>query len=265
LPGQVKDIYTHRYLLWGIIRADLRNRYGASFFGLFWSVINPLLLILVYTLVFGYILDINIGGTAGPQNYGLFLFCGMLPWLAIQDAMQRSSNVIMENRDLIKQVNFPKLILPVRCVISAFFHQLIAMFLFVIIILSLGQIPSPLMLGLLVTIWPLQLLFTLGLTLIISAFSVFYKDMREFTGAFTLLWFFATPIIFPMGLIPEKIRIAFFFNPLTPLINLYRSALLGDVMPDPYGFLYFSVFTILLLVVGWFWFRRMSKDFADLI
>ncbi len=265
MQGQVRDIYTHRYLLWGIIRADLRNRYGASFFGLLWSVINPLLLILVYTLVFGFILDVNIGGTAGARYYGLFLFCGMLPWLAIQDAMQRSAGVIMENRDLIKQVNFPKLILPVRCVVSAFLHQLIAMVLFVIIIIWMGQTPSWIMVGLLATIWPLQMLFTLGLTLIISAFSVFYKDMREFTGAFTLLWFFATPIIYPMTLVPEPIKSVLFFNPLTPLINLYRAALLGDVMPDPYGYLYFSVFTILVLVIGWFWFRRMSRDFADLI
>lgn len=265
MAGSLKDIYHHRHLLWGIIRADLRNRYGASFFGLFWSVINPLLLILLYTLVFGYILNINIGGNAGPKNYGLFLFSGMLPWLAIAEATQRSSSVILENRDLIKQVNFPKSILPIRCVISAFLHELIAMAVFIVILVAVGQVPSFYMFGLLIAIWPLQIFFTLALTLFVSSITVFYKDMRELTGALLTLWFFATPIIFPMALVPEKVRIFFFLNPLTPLINLYRAALLGDEAPDIYGFLYFSLFTLILLWLGWYWFRRQAKDFADLI
>jgi len=261
----IKEIYRQRFLLWGFIRSDLRNRYGASFLGFFWSVINPLLLILLYTLVFGYILEVNVGGNAGTINYGLFLFSGMLPWLAISDATQRSSQVILENRDLVKQVNFPKALLPLRCVIGAFIHELIALCVFLIILVLLKKPPSIFMVCLLVAIWPLQLFFTLGISLIVSSSTVFYKDVRELTGAVLILWFFATPIIFPMSLIPETIRIFFFSNPLTWLINLYRAALLGDVVPEFYGFAYFSLFTVFILLVGWMLFSRLSRDFADLI
>ncbi|MCZ7585889.1 MAG: hypothetical protein M5R36_22605 [Deltaproteobacteria bacterium] len=155
----LKDIITNRFLLWGFIRLDLRNRYGASFLGFFWSVINPLLLIVLYTLIFGYILQINVGGNAGPKNYGLFLFSGMLPWLAISDATHRASSVILENRDLVKQVNFPKILLPFRCVVGAFLHELIALGVFLAILLLVHETPSILALGLLIAIWPLQLFF----------------------------------------------------------------------------------------------------------
>ncbi len=266
MSDRLADIYRHRYLLRGFVRTDLRNRYGASFLGFFWSVIHPLLLVLLYTFVFGYILDINVGGNAGPKNYGLFLFAGMLPWLAISDAIHRSSQVFLENRDLVKQVNFPKILMPMRCVIGAFLHELIAMAVYVPVLMIVGHImPSGIGVGLLVAILPLQLLFTLGITLFVSAVSVFYKDAREMIGAVLTLWFFGTPIVFPMSLIPEKVVYLFYLNPASWLINAYRAALLGDEMPEPLGFLYFSLATLLMLVVGWAWFRRLSRDFADLI
>jgi lipopolysaccharide transport system permease protein len=265
LPNIFKDIYSQRFLLWGFIRADLRNRYGASFLGLFWSVINPLLLISLYTVVFGYILEVNVGGNAGARNYGLFLFSGMLPWLAISDATQRSSSVILENRDLVKQVSFPKVMLPLRCVIGAFLHELIALVVFLVIMTFVTDFPSLPMLGLLFAVWPIQLFFTLGISLLVSSSTVFYKDMRELTSAILMLWFFGTPIIYPMGIVPESIKMFFYFNPLTWLINLYHAALLGEVVPDLYGFGYFALFSVLICAAGWIWFRRLSRDFADLI
>ncbi|MBZ0273958.1 ABC transporter permease [bacterium] len=262
---QFRSLYRQKYLLWGFVRADLRNRYGASFLGLFWSVINPLLLILLYVLVFGYILDVNVGGNAGPKNYGIFLFAGMLPWIGLSDAVQRSSMVIMENKDFVKQVNFPKIMLPLRCVLGAFLHEIVALIVFIVILAALGQSPSIVMFGLLFAIWPLQLLFTLGIAMIVSAVTVFYKDARELTAAILTLWFFGTPIIFPVVLVPESIKAFFYLNPLTWLVNLYRAALLGDVVPDLYGFSYFSALSLLVAIIGWVFFHRFSRDFADLI
>ena len=121
------------------------------------------------------------------------------------------------------------------------------------------------MLATLVAIWPLQLLFTTGLCLFVASVTVFYKDARELTTALLTLWFFATPVIFPVDVIPKEIGLFFFFNPLTPLMNLHRAALLGNEVPDLYGFAYFALFSIMLFIFGWVWFKKMARDFADLI
>ena len=263
-PGLFSQLMSQRYLLWSFIQRDLKMRYGASFMGFFWSVINPLLLISVYTLVFGYFLDINVGGSAGPKNYGLFLFSGMLPWLAFSEALVNSSTVILANRDLVKQVHFSTILLPTQVVISSFLHELIAMVIFVVILFAVKQPPSVFLLGI-ITIFPLQLMLTVGLSLIISSFAVYYKDVRELVAALLTLWFFATPIIYPMHVIPEWLKPYFSLNPITPLINAYRTVLLGDILPDLWGFIYFACFSFFLFLIGVKIFSNLSKDFADIL
>jgi lipopolysaccharide transport system permease protein len=253
-----------RRLLWSLVLLDLRKRYGASFGGFFWSVVNPLLQILVYTFVFGYVLDINVGGNAGTTNYGIFLFAGMLPWIAFSEAVQKSSTVILENKDLVKQVRFPTAMLPLYVLLSGFLHELIALVIFVIILFAVGQPPSPLAFGL-IFLFPLQLILTLGLSLIVSAFHVFYKDVGQFVAAVLTLWFFATPIIYPLNLIPEWLKKYFYINPLTPLISAYRSALLGDEVTNLWAFAYLGVFSFVVFLIGISLFRRLSRDFADLL
>lgn len=258
------QLMEQRYLLWSFVHRDLKMRYGASFMGFFWSVINPLLLIFVYTLVFGYFLDVNVGGSAGPKNYGIFLFSGMLPWLAFSEAVVKSSTIVLENKDLVKQVHFSTILLPTHVIISSFMHEIIAMFIFVIILFIVRQPPSLFLLGI-ITIFPLQLMFTLGLSLIVSSFAVFYKDVRELVVAILTLWFFATPIIYPLTAVPEWLQPYFALNPVTPLITAYRTVLLGDVLPDVWGFVYFAICSMFLFFSGVKIFSKLSKDFADLL
>ncbi len=263
-PRLFAQLMQQRYLLWSFVNRDLKMRYGASFMGFFWSVINPLLLISVYTVVFGLFLDINVGGAAGAKNYGLFLFSGMLPWLAFSEAIIKSSTVILDNKDLVKQVHFSTILLPTHVIISSFLHELIALVIFVVILFVVKQPPSIYLLGL-ISIFPLQLIFTLGLSLIVSSFAVFYKDVRELATALLTLWFFATPIIYPMHLVPDWLEPYFALNPITPLIVVYRTVLLGDVMPDMWGFIYFAGCALAVFLIGVRVFSKLSRDFADLL
>lgn len=259
-----RELMRQRYLLWSFVNRDLKMRYGASFMGFFWSVINPLLLISVYTVVFGYFLEVNVGGSAGPKNYGIFLFSGMLPWLAFSEAVIKSSVVVLENKDLVKQVNFSTIMLPTHVVISSFLHELIAMLIFVILLFALRQPPTWMLIGI-ITIIPLQLMFTLGFALIIASFAVFYKDVRELVQAVMTLWFFASPIIYPVQVIPDWLAPYYSLNPVAPLINVYRTVLLGDVMPDLWGFIYFAIWSLLVFMVGVKTFSKLSRDFSDLL
>ena len=263
-PGLINEIMAQRYLLWSFVNRDLKMRYGANSMGFFWSVINPLLLIGIYTLVFGYLLEVNIGGATNPRNYGIFLFAGMLPWLAFSESLIKCSTVIMENKDLVKQVNFSTILLPTQVIISAFLHQVIAMFIFIVVLVILGHPPTLMLLGI-ITIIPLQLFFTLGLSLIIASTAVYYRDVRELVAALMTMWFFATPIVYPMNAIPTRLVPYFTLNPIMPLINTYRSLLLGDMVPDLWGFLYFAAWSVLLFFLGVKVYKKLSVEFADLL
>lgn len=258
------EMFAQRGLLRSLVILDLRKRYGASLGGWFWSVINPLLQILVYTLVFGYIIAVNVGGNEGPTNYGIFLFAGMLPWIAFAEAIQKSSTVIIENKDLVKQVRFPTILLPVQVVVSSFLHEMIALAIFITILFGVGQPPTPLALGLLL-LFPLQLILTLGLSMLVAAFHVFYKDVGQLISALMLLWFFATPIIYPLSLIPEWLRQFFHLNPLTSLISAYRMALLGNEVTHLWAFVYLTGFSLAVFFIGAAAFNRLSREFADLL
>ncbi|HPQ71072.1 MAG TPA: ABC transporter permease [bacterium] len=259
-----KPIYAQRRLLWSLVQLDLRKRYGGSFGGFFWSIVNPLLQIVIYTVVFGYILSINVGGNAGPTNYGVFLFAGMLPWIAFSEAVQKSSTVILENKELVKQVHFPSVLLPLHVLISSFLHEMIALVIFVVILIGIDQAPPLLAIGL-VALFPLQLFFTLGLSLIVSAFHVMYKDVGQLVSAVLLLWFFCTPIIYPLSVVPDWMQKFFYANPITPLISAYRAALLHNEVPNLWSFLYLCGLSMVLLLIGIGLFRRLSRDFADLL
>lgn len=260
----LRPVFAQRRLLWSLVQLDLRKRYGGSFGGFFWSIINPLLQIVIYTVVFGYILSINVGGNAGPTNYGVFLFAGMLPWIAFSEAVQKSSTVILENKELVKQVHFPSVLLPLYVLISSFLHEMIALVIFIVILFVIDQAPSSLAIGL-IALFPLQLFFTLGLSLIVSAFHVMYKDVGQLVSAVLLLWFFCTPIIYPLSVVPEWMQKFFYVNPLTPLISAYRAALLHNEVPHLWSFLYLCGLSLLLLLIGIGLFRRLSRDFADLL
>lgn len=263
-PGALRGLIEQRYLLWSFVQRDLRSRYSASFMGFFWSVINPLLLIAIYTLIFGYFLQITVGGSSGPKNYGIFLFSGMLPWLAFAEAVSKSSMVILTYKDLVKQVNFSTILLPTHLIISSFLHELIALALFVVLLFLIHQPPGLLLLGIFM-FFPLQLMFTLGMALIVSSASVYFKDVRELVHAFLPLWFFASPIIYSIEMVPEWMRPFYEMNPLVPLINIYHAVLLGEVMPDIAGFLYFAAWSVLLFFLGVSVFKRLSRDFGDLL
>jgi ABC-type polysaccharide/polyol phosphate export permease len=264
MRNQFGGILEQRRLLWSLVALDMRKRYGASFIGFFWSVLNPLLQISIYTFVFGYILEVNVGGNAGAANYGIFLFAGMLPWIAFSEAVQKSSTSILENKNLVKQVRFPTALLPVHVLLSSFLHELIALAIFIAILFVLGQPPSLMAFGL-IFLFPLQLVLTLGFALIVSALHVFYKDVGPFVAAVLTLWFFATPIIYPTNLMQPWLRDLFYLNPLTPLISAYRSALLSNEAPELWSFGYLGLFSFLVFLLGISLFRRLSRDFADLL
>jgi lipopolysaccharide transport system permease protein len=262
------QLVRYRALIQSLVARELKARYRGSVLGFFWSFVNPLLLLLVYSFVFAYVLQ---NTTKGIQHYPLFLFCGLLPWTWFSSSLLESSSVLISGGNLIKKVLFPAEVLPVVTVLANMVHFLLAL---PILGLFLIWYQAPLTLGEIVwfpVVVAVQLVLTLGLALIISALTVHFRDIKDILGNLLTFWFFATPIIYPLltgtGPVAEMPRVArtlFNLNPFTHLAVSYQEILF---FPGPYGhwkwLLALGAASVGLFLFGYFVFDRLRDSFAE--
>ena len=250
----------YRGLIQSLVARELKARYRGSVLGFFWSFVNPLLLLLVYTFVFKYAMP----APEGIDNYALFLFCGLLPWTWFQASLVESSNVLISGGNLIKKVMFPAEVLPIVTVLSNLVH-----FLFGLIILAvfLVYFQTPLRVGELVwfpVVVLIQLLLTLGFALILSALTVHFRDIKDILANLITLWFFVTPIIYSWRNPPAQIRRFLDLNPFTHLAISYQEILYFE---GPFGhvkwLLALGAASVALFLFGYFLFDRLRDSFAE--
>jgi len=260
-------IVRYRSLIASMVRRDVHGRYRGSVGGLFWTVIHPLLLMLTYFFVFALVLKVRFGSgpeSQQPVNFVLYFFCGMVPWLAFNEALGRASSILLEHRTLVTRVLFPVEILPVNIAIAALASGFFALVVFVSSLLYLRHgIPlTALYLPLLIV--P-QLLLTLGLCWFLAALGVFLRDTGQFMAFLLTLWFFATPICYPESQLPHTSRWLFEMNPMYVLVRAYRAVFLENSAP-PWGPLaWLALFSTAVFFAGFAWFRKSQKSFADIL
>jgi len=252
----------YRGLIQSLVARELKARYRGSVLGFFWSFFNPLLLLLVYTFVFAYVMP-------PPQlneisNYPLFLFCGLLPWTWFATSLTESSNVLISGGNLIKKVMFPAEILPIVTVLSNLVHFLLGL---PILVAFLIYFDAPLQVSELIwfpVVILVQLLLSVGLALILSALTVHFRDIKDILANLMTLWFFATPIIYYWKFAPEQIRRFLDLNPFTHLAISYQEIL---YFPGDFGhwkwLLALAVGSMLLFLFAYFLFDRLRDSFAE--
>ncbi len=257
----------YRGLIQSLVARELKARYRGSVLGFFWSFINPLLLLLVYTFVFAYVMppprDIN--------NYALFLFCGLLPWTWFSASLLESSNVLITGGNLIKKVLFPAEILPIVTVLSNLVHFLLGLPILVLFLIYFDAPIEPAELPWFPIALVVQLLLTLGFALILSALTVHFRDLKDILGNVMTLWFFATPIIYASFNAPDRIRPYLNLNPFTHLAITYQEILFfpaaaADVGGPPGHWkwlLALGTGSVALFLFGYFLFDRLRDSFAE--
>jgi lipopolysaccharide transport system permease protein len=213
------------FLLKELVKRDFQGRYAGSLLGFFWSFIQPLWMLLLFSFVFSTVMKVSPAGTR-TGHFGTFLFCGLLPWMALHEGVLRSSTAITDNSSLVKKLRFPSEILVLAVVLAALLHEAIAGALFLAVLVVLRE-ASWSGLPLLLLALPLQVCLTLGLGWLLAAVNVFFRDTSQLIGMLFTGWFYFTPIVYPLTLVPERVRGWVSLNPLTPLVGLYRRALLG--------------------------------------
>jgi len=264
LFSNLANLFRYRGLIQSLVARELKARYRGSVLGFFWSFINPLLLLLVYSFVFTYILENH---TEGLQPYALFMFCGILPWTWFSSSLTEAAGSLISGGNLIKKVLFPAEVLPIVSVLANMVHFFLGLPILVGFLIYYRHLPDPFDL-----IWfPIavivQLIFTTALALLLAALTVHFRDIRDLLANILTLWFFATPIIYPWT--QENVRRfkwIFNVNPFTHLAISYQEILF---FYGPIGhwrwLLALGGVSIVLFLAGYWLFDRLRDSFAEVV
>ncbi|HWR13922.1 MAG TPA: ABC transporter permease [Terriglobales bacterium] len=253
------DVWAHRELLYFLTWRDIKIRYKQTALGAVWALIQPLFPMLIFTLFFGRLAKMPSDGIP----YSVFAYAGLLPWTFFAAAVTNSSTSIVGSSNLITKVYFPRMIIPAASVLAALVDFAIA-FTLLAGLMVWHKIPISLNVLMLLPLICLLTLLALGVGLLFSALTVKFRDIRFALPFLVQVWMFATPVIYPASLVPEKWRWVLALNPGTGIIEGFRAALFG--LPFQWAFLAYSIcFAIMMLIYAAYSFRRLEKTFADLI
>jgi lipopolysaccharide transport system permease protein len=261
LVNPVRQIFSNRKLIASMARRDILARYRGSFAGVFWTVLNPLILMGTYFFVFGVVLQSNNQNRTG---FALYFLSGMLPWLAVSEAVGRSPYVIVEHRSFVKKLIFPLETLPVNYLLAGLITEVFATAVFLIILLLLkGALPVTALYLPLVLV-P-QLLLTLGICWFLAALGVFFRDLGQIMGFLLTLWFFITPICYPESSLPKALLPVLGKNPMFVLVHAYRACLLEGRPPDALALVKLLLLSLFLFFAGHAFFYKLRQSFADVL
>lgn len=256
-----KEIWDYRQMIISLVRKDLRGRYKGSVLGFLWTFLNPLFQILVYSFVFAVILP------TGMDKYYLFLTVALIPWIFFQASITGGSTSVLSQKDLVKKIYFPREVLPISYVTSCFVNMLLCFIVvFAVVIISGTKI---LLLGILYlpVIMIIEYILALGIAMITSALTVYFRDMEHILSIISMIWMYLTPVVYPKERydnLPPKIKFVMtHINPMTPVINAYRTILYESKLPDMSTLLEALGLGVFFLVAGFFVFGKLKKHFAE--
>jgi lipopolysaccharide transport system permease protein len=255
----LRELWRYRELLAILVWRDVKVRYKQTVIGALWVVLQPVLTMALFSMIFAGV----AGESAGVVPYPLFVFAALLPWQLFVRALSDSSTSLVVNQALITKVYFPRLLIPLAAVLSGLLDFVIALGVLAVLMVGYGVLPGAAVFALPLFVL-LALLAALAVGVWLAALNVQYRDVSYAVPFLTQFWFFATPIAYASTLVPERVRWLYGLNPLVGVVEGFRWALLGTAPPGP--LLWISVAaTAVLLVSGLFYFRRTEDSFADLV
>ncbi len=246
------------------VQREIRTRYSGSALGIGWALIKPFTLLALYTFVFSTVLKVPLGNSRRTGEFALYLFCGLVRGLAFTEAIGRSTTVIQEHVQLVKRLRFPSEILPVHHVLVALVVESLGLVILLGWLIVVGRTPDWSLLALAAIVVP-QFLFTAGLAWMLASASVLLPDIRQAIGFVLMVWMYATPIVYPMSLVPPSLQWLFWLNPMTFVVESYRGAILQQQPPALVPFALFSAAALVVFIAGYRMFDRLKYEFADVL
>jgi lipopolysaccharide transport system permease protein len=254
------EVWQHRELLYFLVWRDLKVRYSQAALGTAWAIIQPLLAAAIFTVIFGVFAKLPSDGIPFP----VFVFAGILPWTYFSEAVRRSSFGLVGDSELVKKVYFPRLLIPLANIVSPLLDFFVSLIVLFALMAWYGIWPGANLLFV-----PVLLVMTAALTLALGLWigpvNVKYRDVMHTLPFLLQIWMYATPIVYPLSMVPERFRTLYSLNPTVGLIEGFRWALLGKGQVDVVALGMSAVMIVLLLVTGVLWFKRAERTFADVI
>jgi len=260
MKDQVSHLIGARDLLWAWTGRIIRARYQQSVLGGLWMIVQPLAVVALFSVIFTLFVPVD----TGDMPYPVFSYAAMVPWLLFASSLGDMTESVVGNMNLITKIYFPREILPLSAMLARLVDYFVAfgllavlMLLFRVPIFLLGWLFLPIILA-------IQLTLIVGLGLALSAANVFYRDVRSLLTLGIQLWFYASPIIYPVSMVPERLRPYYYLNPMAGILEAYRAVILNGTLPDSSIFLS-AVVAVLVFAFGYWFFRRVEFQFADIV
>lgn len=260
VPLRLDRVWRFRELLYFLAWRDIKVRYKQTALGASWAILQPVLTMAIFAVIFGHV----VGVKSDNVPYPLFCFCALIPWTLFSYALTQSSNSLVENANLISKVAFPRLVIPIAASLAGLVDFAIGFFVLLLLLVAYHRTPDGTILVL-----PLLVLLALGAALAVgiwlSALNVQYRDVRYTIPFLSQVWLYATPIAYPLSLVHGNLKILLALNPMTGVVDGFRWSLLRTGNLDVASLAISSVVTVVALVGGLFYFRRMEQRFADVV
>lgn len=258
----IRALWAYRGFIIGSVQREFQSKYRNSLLGAAWTVLNPLAMIFVYTVIFAQVMRTKLPGVDSTFAYSIYLCAGVLTWGLFAEITGRAQNMFLEHANLLKKLSFPRLCLPVTVIANASLNFAIVFVLFTAFLVVSNNFPGWAYFALL-PVLALQIAFSIGLGISLGVLNVFFRDVGQFFGIFLQFWFWLTPIVYPVSILPERLRILISYNPMARLIEAYQSILVSGQWPNWHSLWPVVLLSLLLCGLGLSLFRKHAAEMVD--
>lgn len=262
MVGMFSALWNYRGFIIGNVKREFQSKYRNSLLGAAWNVLNPLSMIFIYTVIFSQVMRTRLPGVDGSFAYSIHLCAGVLTWGLFAEIASGAQNTFIHNANLIKKLSFPRLCLPVTVVANGLVNFIIIFSLFTIFLVATGNFPGLPFLAM-VPVLMIVVAFAIGLGVTLGVLNVFFRDVGQFFGIFLNFWFWTTPIVYPISILPEGLQSWMRFNPMAGIVQASQTILMQGKWPDWAALGWITVVAALLCLLGLRLFRRHAGEMVD--
>lgn len=255
---QIKEIFKFKEMIRSWTRKELRTRYKGSFLGFLWTFVNPLLQLVVYSIIFPFVMKFN------QENYAMFLFVALIPWNFFTSSMQGACGLIVWNSDMVTKVYFPREVLPISFTCSGLLNMIFS-YAIVFPMLIIFRVPFTWNLLWLPVLMICQTILCLGIALLVSSINVYFRDIEYLIGIGVMALYFLTPIMYDISNLPEKLQKIMYINPMTGYVLMYRDVTFNGYGVDLKTLLFSFVYSVIVLIIGYITFEKLQRRFTEVL
>lgn len=260
--SMLKALWAYRGFILGSVKREFQSKYRNSLLGAAWNIINPLAMIIVYTVIFAQVMQAKLPGINSTFAYSIYLCAGVLTWGLFAEMVGRGQNMFLDNANLLKKISFPRTTLPVIVAANAGLNFAIVFILFLGFLVISGNFPGWVILAIFPVLL-LQIIFAIGLGMILGVLNVFFRDVGQFFGIFLTFWFWLTPIVYPVAILPEGLKPYMYLNPMKPVMAAYQGILVDHQWPQWENLWPTVILSVLLCLFGMRLFKKKAGELVD--